>query len=142
MASFDIAAVRAAIKSILSGISSVESVYDYQNAEISGYPSCIFVMSNEDSSFLDDANNTRILTFTIWVICEVPVKGLSAANALLDGVAKDVINALELESNSTLSGACDWLMPAAGKREVITPPEGSTMYQELSLKVYIASAIT
>jgi len=141
MATFDIAAVRAAIKSILSGLASVKSVYDYQNAEIKGYPSCIFVMSNEDSSFLDDAYNTRVLTFTIWVVCEIGVKGLTGANALLDAVAKDVINALELGTNSTLSGACDWLMPAAGKREITSTPEGSSMYQELSLKVYIASAI-
>jgi hypothetical protein len=141
MATYDIAATRAAIKAILAGVTSLASVYDYQAPEIEGYPAAIFVMANEDSSFLDDANNTRVMTFTIWIICEVANDGLPAANALLDEVSKDVINALELESNSTLGGACDWMMPAAGARQVVQSGEGSVMYQELSLKVNVASAI-
>lgn len=141
MAAYSIGAVRAGIKAVLDAITSLQAVYNYPNAEIEGYPAAIFVMDQEDASFLDTANNTRILTFKIWVICEVAENGLTAADTLLDSVSTDVINALESSAHQTLGGACDWMMPVMGTRQQVASPEGNMLYQELNLKVYIASAI-
>lgn len=141
MASYSIGSVRSAINTILAAITSIQAVYNYPNPEIEGYPAAIFVMEQEDGSMLDTQNNTRILTFKIWVICEIPEKGLTAADALLDSVSTDVINALEKSTNQTLAGACDWMMPVMGTRQQVASPEGNLLYQELNLKVYIASNI-
>jgi len=142
MATYDPAAVRSALKTILSAISSIANVYDYQNPTISGYPAIIFELTNEDGSMLDDITNMRVLTFDVWVACEIPVDGIADATALLDSATKDVINALELKTNQTLSGACDWMMPVIGKREQVGSAEGNFLYQQLQVRVNIASSIS
>ena len=141
MATYNIGAVRTGITNVLSAVANLANVYAYPNPEIQGYPAAIFVMDQEDGSFLDTANNTRILTFKIWVICEIANKGLTAADTLLDDVSTAVVAALESAANQTLGGACDWMMPVMGTRQQVASPEGSLLYQELNLKVYIASAI-
>lgn len=142
MAQYDPAAVRSAIKALLDAIPSVESVYDFAQPTIEGYPAIIFELTQEDGTMLDDITNTRVMTFDVWVACEIPVNGIADATALLDSTTKDVINVLEKRDNQTLSGACDWMMPVIGKREQIGSPEGNFLYQQLQLKVNIASSIS
>ena len=141
MAVYDIGAIRAALKALFVGISSVQSVYDFPQSTIDGYPAIVFDLDNEDASFLDDANNTRVLTFKAWIACEIPENGLENAKDLLDSVTKDVINTLEKLSNQTLSGTCDWLIPVIGKRDQTNSPEGNFLYQELMIKVNVVSSI-
>lgn len=141
MATYDIGAVRTAIGNVLAGVTSLSKVYNYLAAKIEGYPAAVFELDNEDASILDDVNNTRVLTFKIWIVTEVPEEGITAASTLLDGVTKDVVNALEKLSNMALGGAADWTMPVIGQRAQSASPEGSILYQELMLKVYIASSI-
>lgn len=142
MASYSIGAVRSGIASVLNAVSSLKVVYDYPNPEIQGYPAAIFVFDSEKATMLDDASNQRVLSFKIWIACEVAVNGLTAADALLDGVSTDVIDALESISNQSLGGACDWMIPVQGSRQQVNSPEGNMLFQELNLDVHIASSIT
>lgn len=141
MATYDIAATRAAIKALLEGISSVSVVYDFPQGQIASYPAVVFELDNEDAEMLDDANNTRKMTFKLWVIVEVPNEGISAAKDLLDSVTKDVVNTLEDIDNADLSGNADWTMPVVGQRGQVEGTVGSVLYQELMLKVNVASSI-
>lgn len=141
MATYDIGAIRAALKALITTVSSVQVVFDYMNPTLTGYPAVIFDLDNEDAQMLDDANNTRTLTFKVWVVCEIPENGLVAAKDLLDSVTKDVVNVLEKLSNQTLSGNCDWMIPVIGKRDQTNSPEGNFYYQELLLKVNVVSSI-
>ena len=141
MTTYNIASIRSAISALLSAITTISEVHSYMAAQLTNYPAIIFELDNEDAEMLDTTNNTRILTFKLWIVVEVANEGISAASALLDGVTKDVINVLELQSNSTLSGNADWVMPVMGKRDQVASPEGSLMYQELLFKVYVASTI-
>lgn len=141
MTSYNITAIRAALKTQLAAISSVQNVYDYMNPKIDGYPAVIFDVTNEDGTMLDDANNLRVITFTIWAVTEVKVLGQSAAKDSLDSVVKDVVNSLEKITNATLAGTADWVMPVIGRRTQVESPEGLVMYQEIMLKVNVASTI-
>lgn len=143
MAVYDIGAIRAAIKALLQTVPSIAdgAVYDYRNSAIEGYPAVLFDLDNEDAQMLDDANNQRVLTFKLWVVCEIPEAGLQPAKDLLDAVTKDVINVLEKKDNLLLSGTADWTMPVIGARNQTNSTEGSFFYQELLLKVYVVSTI-
>ena len=141
MAVYDIGLIRAALKTLLLTVPSIEAVYDYMNPIIAGYPAIIFDLDNEDAQMADDANNQRIITFKIWIACEIPEAGLQAAKGLLDVATRDTINILEKLTNQTLSGACDWMMPVIGVRNQTNSPEGNFFYQELNLKVYVYSSI-
>lgn len=141
MSTYDPNAIRAQIKSLLQTVTEISYVYDYRTSNVEGYPAIIFDMTNEEGDMLDDSNNMRKITFTIWIICELKVAGSSASKTILDNATKAVINILEKKSNDTLGGTVDWVMPAMGQRSEIQTPEGSNIYQEIKLLCNIASTI-
>ena len=141
MATYDIAAIRAALKALMITATEIQNVYDYMNPVIAGYPAIIFDIDNEEGSMLDDANNVRVLTFKVWITVEVNVATQTTAKDNLDSAVKSIINILEKKSNDTLSGTVDWVMPVIGARSQSVSPEGNFMYQELLVKCNIASSI-
>lgn len=141
MSTYDPSAIRAQIKTLLETVTELQVVYDYRNPTITGYPAVIFDMTNEEGTMLDDSNNVRVITFTLWIICELPVKGESQAKTILDNATKAVINKLEAKANDTLAGTVDWTMPTMGQRAEVASPEGNTIYQEIRLRCNIASTI-
>lgn len=141
MASYNIATVRANLKTLLQTATSIQVVYDYRATDISGYPAIIFDMTNESGEMLDDANNLRKITFTIWILVELQVAGMSVAKTTLDNAVKQVIDILEKKDNDTLSGSVDWLMPSIGARGESQTGEGTMLYQEIKLDCNVASTI-
>lgn len=141
MSTYDPAQIRAQLKTLLQTVTELQVVYDYRNSTIEGYPAVIFDMTNEEGTMLDDANNVRVITFTLWIICELPIKGEDLAKTILDNATKAVINVLEDRDNATLGGTVDWTMPAMGQRAEVASPEGNTIYQEIRLRCNVASTI-
>jgi len=141
MATFDINAVRAQIKTLLQTATELAFVYDYANPDVAGYPCAIFDVSNENSEMLDDSNNIRTMTWSIWILQEITVKGEAAAKTLLDAAVKNVINILEKKSNDTLSNTVDWIMPVVGRRSQVPTPNGAAFMQEVILNAKVASTI-
>lgn len=141
MSVFDINAVRAQIKTLLQTVSELAFVYDYTNPDIAGYPAAIFDVSNENSEMMDDSNNLRTMTWTIWILQEITVKGEQAAKTNLDAAVKAAVNVLEKKSNDTLSGTVDWIMPVMGRRTHVPTPQGAAFMQEIILNAKVASTI-
>lgn len=141
MATFDINAVRAQIKTLLQTVSELAFVYDYANPDIEGYPCAIFDVSNENSEMMDDSNNLRTMTWTIWILQEINVAGQQAARTSLDAAVKRAVNILEKKSNDTLSNTVDWIMPVVGRRTQVPTPTGAAFMQEVILNAKVASTI-
>lgn len=141
MATFDITAVRAAVKELLETVSELAYVYDYSNPDIAGFPAAIFDVSNEDSEMYDDAGNVRTIQFTIWILQEITVKGEQLAKDNLDVAVKSVVNVLEAKANDTLGNTVDWIMPVIGRRTHITTPQGAAFMQEVLLRAKVYSSI-
>lgn len=140
-ASYDPATIRAQLKTLLQTATKVAYVYDYLNPNIEGYPAIVFDISEDNSDMLDDSNDLVSLVFTIYLIAEVKVAGLSTAKTYLDNAVKEVNTALMKKSNDTLSNTVDWIMPTLGSRKQTNSPEGNFIYQEMRLKCMIASSI-
>lgn len=141
MSIFDINAVRARIKALLQTATELAFVYDYSNPDIEGYPAAIFDVSNENSEMMDDSNNLRTMTWTIWILQEINVDGQAAAKTSLDAAVKSVVNILEKKSNDTLSNTVDWIMPVVGRRTQVATPTGASFMQEIVLNAKVASTI-
>ncbi len=141
MATYNIATIRANIKTLLTAVTGISYCYDYYNANIEGYPAIIFDVTNEEASMLDDSNNLRVITFSIYIYSEVQISSQTTSRGKLDTIVASVINALELKTNDTLSGAVDWLMPVIGRRQEIETTQGLVYMQELQLKCNVASSI-
>lgn len=141
MATFDINAVRAQIKALLQTATELAVVYDYANPDVTGYPCAIFDVSNENSEMMDDSNNLRTMTWNIWILQEISVKGEQSAKSSLDAVVKNVVNILEKKSNDTLNNTVDWIMPVVGRRTHVPTPNGAAFMQEVILNAKVASTI-
>ena len=141
MASFDINAVRAQIKTLLQSVAGLAFVYDFNNPNVDGYPCAIFDVSDEQAAFFDEVSNLRTIQFTINILQEISVAGEQAAKTQLDAVVKDVVNLFEKASNTSLSGTVDWIMPLTGSRKHIATPQGGAYAQEILLKANVVSSI-
>lgn len=141
MATFNPAAIRSAIKTLLQTVTSVANVYDWNNPQVAGYPAIIFDISNDENSFLDSSHNLRVLTFDIYAIVEIPVDGIQDAKDKLDVITKDILAVLENKANLSLSGTVDWIEPSVGQRVQSQSPESNILYQQMRVKVNVASNI-
>ena len=141
MATYNLALIRTAIKGILEGVSGLAYVYDRRNPIVEGYPCAIMDISNNVNDMLTNVENERKITFTIWLIQEVGIMTMEEANTSLDEITREAVEALEKRSNLTLGGLVDWIMPAEGKREEVSSPEGSAIWQILNLDVRVTTSV-
>ena len=141
MPTYNLASIRAAIKAILVGVSGLAFVYDRRNPSIEGYPCAIMDITGNSNDMLTNIENERKITFTIWLIQEIGVKGAADANTLLDEITRQSVEALEDRDNLTLGGLVDWIMPAEGKREEVSSPQGSAIWQILNLDVRVSTSV-
>lgn len=141
MASFDINAARAQLKTLLQTVPELAYVYDFSNPNVEGFPCVIFDVSSEDSEMLDDAYNLRTIQFTIWILQEITVAGEQDAKDSLDAAVKAVVNILEKKTNDTLGNTVDWIMPVMGRRTHVPTPQGAAFMQEIILRAKVASSI-
>ena len=141
MPTYNLASIRSAIKDILSGVTGLAFIYDRRNPNIEGYPCAIFDVTGNTNDMLTNVENERKITFTVWLIQEIGVKGMSDANGLLDEITREAVEALENRSNLTLGGLVDWIMPAEGKREEVASPQGSAVWQILNLDVRVTTSV-
>jgi len=141
MPSYNLQTIRANIKTLLQTVTEIAFVYDRRNPNIEGYPAIIFDIDRNDNEMLTNVENLRTITFRIWIIQEVGVKGANDANGFLDTTTQKVVVALEKIANLDLSGQVDWIMPVEGARQEVTSPEGSVIWQILDLKVRVSSSV-
>ena len=138
---YDPAAIRAQIKTLLATSTKIANVYDFLNPNLDGYPAIIFDVSEDNGEMLDDSNDLVALTFTIYIIADIKVAGMEAGKTLLDNAVKDINTSLMKKTNDSLSGTVDWVMPTLGSRKQANSPEGNFIYQEMKLKCMVASSI-
>ena len=144
---YDTANIRAQIVTLLTAVKDgsnnpvFANVYDYPNPNVEGSPCAIMDVTADDGQFLDNVTNLHVVTFSIWIIQEITVKGQDAAIGILDIASKYAIQALEKLSNASLSGNCSWTIPTTGGRKQAQTPAGPVFYKELILKCNVTEPI-
>lgn len=141
MPTYNLASIRTAIKTILAGVSGLAFVYDRRNPNIEGYPCAIMDITANANEMLTNVENERKISFTIWLIQEIGVQGADVANDILDEITRQSVEALENISNVSLGGLVDWIMPTEGKREEVSSPEGSAIWQILNVDIRVTTSI-
>lgn len=88
---------------------SIAVVYNYAERELVTYPAITIVALGHDGSFADTSANIRVYSYVIRVLVRAGDESISEATTrtLVDAV----IN--RLESNLTLTGACDYMTPSS-----------------------------
>ena len=141
MATYNIANIRAQLKTLLLTVPGVSNVYDYMNPTPAGFPCIVFDIANETNEMLDDSTNKHVIAFSIYILAEIAVAGEQNAKNLLDVVQASAITILEKKSNDTLSGTVDWVMPPDGGRKHSPTPNGAAFMKDIQFKVVCASSI-
>ena len=141
MPTYDLAAIRSELETLLGTVPTVSFVYPRRNPTIEGYPCIIFDIVSADNEMLTNVQNERTLVFRIWLVQEIGNAGMETANQLLDDLTKDTIAILEDTDNISLDGNVDWIMPVEGAREEVSSPQGSAIWQILDLQVRVVSSV-
>ena len=139
--SYNLATIRAELKTLLSTITEIAFVYDRRNPNIEGFPAIIFDITRNENEMLTNTENLRTIIFTIYIIAEIGLSGATQANTFLDDTTKKVVETLEDIDNLSLSGNVDWIMPVEGTREEVQSPQGSQIWQQLDLRVRVSSSV-
>lgn len=139
--SYNLATIRANLKTILGNVTQIQNVYEYAEPEIAGYPAIIFDIVEKDDEWKTNTEVLRTINFRVWVVTEVTVAGLDTATDILDTATQNVVEALEDADNQTLSGVVDWIMPTVGSRSQIQGPSGNLLSQTLDVRVKVLSSI-
>lgn len=139
--SFNIGTIRANLKTLLQTVTKIAFVYDYLNPDPEGYPAIVFDVTSNKSDFLTDTENLHDITFSVFILVEIPTQGQQAAKDLLDAATNDVITALEKITNMSLSGSVDWVVPTVGPREQFATQNGMAFSQKLDVVVKISTSI-
>lgn len=141
MPTYNLASIRGAIKTILESVTDLAFVYDRRNPVVEGYPCAIMDITGNSNDMLTNVENERKISFTIWLIQEIGIKGTGDANAILDEITREAVEKLENIANVSLGGLVDWIMPAEGKREEVSSPEGSAIWQILNVDVRVTTSV-
>ena len=138
---YNITTIRAKIKALIATVTEVAFVYDQFELSPEGYPAVIFDISKNENGMLTDSENIRKITFTLYILCEIGVKGRAGARDLLDTVTQNLITVLEDKDNMSLTGSVDWIMPVLGPRDELSIGSGTAFSQKLDLDVMVSSSI-
>ena len=103
--------IKSALKTLLTNVTGIANVYDKYKTNVDGFPAIVFAQTNDVSEMLDDTHNIHDVTYTAEIWVETTVEGLDGADALLDTAVNNVISAIELKTNASLSGNVDWIIP-------------------------------
>ena len=93
--SYNLATIRAELKTLLSTITEIAFVYDRRNPNIEGFPAIIFDITRNENEMLTNTENLRTIIFTIYIIAEIGLSGATQANTFLDDTTKKVVETLE-----------------------------------------------
>lgn len=136
--------IRTAIKTLLttlvgSGLPLV-AVYDYHEANMTGFPAITFDISDVTNDFLTNSENVRRYSWKIYIYQQISsVVTLAEAVRILDATSDAVINAIE--QNYTLSNAVDYCRPVVGPRNFAQSTTGEALIQELTLITTVTSVV-
>jgi hypothetical protein len=100
---------------ITTGVSEIQTSYDYSPAEISAFPCLVVIPIGHEDSFLTlspAGSNVRQYTLTIRIIGNMEDTEVNTQKTIR-AITDKVINVLE--KNPTLDGTIDWCYPTKAR---------------------------
>ncbi len=114
-------------------------VYPYHHLGVSGYPAATFEPSSMEAQISTTSENMREYTFDIVVSQELSLLSRDDALTTLCNASDAIIDMLD--SDYTLSGACDISRALPAEFGEIVGEDGAILYARLQLKCSILSHI-
>jgi len=117
MASQVLNTIKDKIKEKLQGITDIQAIYEYATINFSGYPAAVINFQTIDSSVEDLKHNERIYRFIVHLFYESENTSREMAQARLEDVAEQVVNAFETDQfldGITMPSGIDalWIRPS------------------------------
>lgn len=129
------ATIRPAIKTLLDGLSTLSTVYDYHILDVDGYPAATFEPSDLFNDSIDFSDNIRDYQFRIHLHQEVEVIGRDEAVRILAAAVDELINAFDADPQ--LSGNCDLMVTSPGQWGTYEKGQGSVLFATVTVSCKI-----
>lgn len=89
--------IRPQIKTLLDGVSSILEVSGTPTLQFNSYPSAYVVPSDNESDYETTSENVRVYAYTVRAFVETKHQSIANAFTQLEGVADDILDALDKE---------------------------------------------
>jgi hypothetical protein len=137
----DYETIRINLTTLLTSVTNLAYVYPSRESDIEGFPCAVFDLSDVANETLTNTENLHKGVFTITLMQEVQIAGITLANQALDIATKSVVSVLENRANMTLNGSVDWIEPVLGGREEVITTSGIALMQEIRVTFWRSVSI-
>jgi len=98
--------IKNAIKTILSGITSIKNVYGYEKGNLDGYPSAVVTLEAIDCAYETNNEDERKYVFKVKIYQEMndDALGVETAENTMEALIDTVLG--KFEDDYTLGGKC------------------------------------
>lgn len=128
------------INTTLSSVTEIQVVYKYPETKLSGYPAVVFFANDFSNVYDSTAENSKEYNFTLFVLQETKVAGLSNVYTTIMPKVLDAIIAkfdTDWSQGSTSQGHRIWWTMTSGTWQVINGLAGEMVQAELNLKINV-----
>ena len=137
--------IKAALINKLSGVGSLNGVYPYQIAQVTGgnYPFATITLKDGDGVFADTIRNKRKFRFQIDCFQERTVagQGEQKAEVIVEAMLDEILTAFD--NDTTLSGLVKWVTPVSFNANYVDREVGDTRFCQVIVEAYaLVSSIT
>lgn len=123
------------IVAILNGVSEIKYVYDYEEAEPSGYPCATVTPADQNASFADTSRNERHYIFSIKVKQERTSQGANKSENIMRGLVDSLVSTFD--ANYNLNNACNFAHPIPSRWFYQSAPDVDVRVAEIILEAIV-----
>jgi hypothetical protein len=125
--------IRAAIKNVLDGITSIPEVHDTDMSSFAKYPAAVVVPSQNTADYSLTAPESNKETYIFTIRLHYPfTEGQATADHALDVAADSVITAFR--NRNILGDAADWVAPVPSIWGYQSRPDGQMRIAEVTIR--------
>jgi len=137
--------IRQHIKTKLEGIAQIQAVYDYPEADYSGFPVALLVTNRNEAEFETTVHNKRIYIFALYIIQDFTEVGMKKARRTVEGVVDVVLDNFANDqqlSGISLPGSEILIISQPLLSEIRTDDDAKYVIAEMEIKVVTQYQIT
>lgn len=124
--------IRAAIKSVIDTLTTVQETYNYERSTFAGFPVVIIAPSENEADYGSQSNDRLVFVFKLRAYYPIPDEGEQEdSESAIEEVYDELLTTF-LQRN-VLGGACDWVTPVPGVWQYEQRGEGIYRVAEITL---------
>lgn len=136
--------IKTTLNTLVGSGKPIQAVYSYPETSLTGFPSAIFFLTDYLNNFDSNEENSKEVRFSIFILCELKVGGISNVyESVMPGLIDTVVAKFDDTWNqgATVSGNRVWWNLSSGSWVRVEVQQETVLQAELILTVKYNNSI-